>query len=142
MSSETSEREIDGLLAALPRERAGSAFTGQVLARLDRPRWRRHRRVLALVAATATALLLATGALELWQQRERRAELAEQITALRRDHARLSVELRRLRARMSAEQPVLYLGGDDRVDYVLDLRHMARTVPVTAPGRVSQGEEL
>lgn len=134
--------ELDRLLAALPRERARRGFTDGVLSRIDGGPVRRRRWLLLAATGAAAALLVAVAALHLERERSGRDELALRIAELRRDHARLSEELRQLRTRLRREQPVLYLGGDDRVDYVLDLRRLVGDGEGVKKRDVSRGESL
>jgi len=139
----TTGDELDRLLAALPRERAKRGFTDAVLSRIDRrPAQGRRWLPLAATGVAAAALLVVVAALHLERERAGRDELALRIAELRRDHARLSEELRQLRARLRREQPVLYLGGDDRVDYVLDLRRFVGEGAGVKKRDTSRGESL
>jgi hypothetical protein len=142
--SDRIDEELDALLAALPRERAGRGFGQAVQARIHRPPGRRSW--LPLAAGAAAAVLVVVLVLvvrgQLARERAGRAELVEHIAELRRDHDRLSAELRQLRARLRREQPVLYLGGDDRVDYVLDLRRLVGTGTARGGRAKSRGESL
>jgi hypothetical protein len=122
-------------LRALPRESAGEGFTARVLARLDRAPAPGRRPPLA-VAAAATLASLGLGAL-VWAllssgqlagppyrpgpEPTRRARLE----ALETERARLAVELEEIRRLAAEPAPVLYLGGDDEVDLVLDLAGLA-----------------
>ena len=119
-------------LRALPREGAGEGFTERVLARLDEPArgpaalpgsrspWR-------LAAAAALAALL-LGAL-VWRlggpTPETEPARPGRLDALAAEHARLSAELHEIRRLAEEPVPVLYLGGDDEVELVLDLAELA-----------------
>jgi hypothetical protein len=126
-------REVADLLRELPAEHARPGFTARVLEELDAeprrgPRW--SFRLAPILegwparAATAVAALLAiaisAGALIEWRgndQKQRDALQARQtLQELRAEHGRLQQELRAM-----SEPPVVYLGGDEKVDYVLDL---------------------
>ena len=109
------------LLRELPRERARSGFTARVLARLDEPqapvrRWPARLAPVALAASLALAVL--AGAVIRDQHRE--AQAAETLRALRAEHSRIERELQEL----SSAPPVYYLGGDEDVDLVMDLRKL------------------
>ncbi len=129
-------------LRSLPRERAGAEFTPRLLERLaaeggaatrplavPRPAWR------AFAAAAALAALLAAGGATLARfaqrpeagsatagQPARRARLQR----IEVERARLSAELQELKRMADTDEPVIYLGGDDRVDLVLDVGRLAR----------------
>jgi hypothetical protein len=133
------------LLETMPRERAREGFSARVLAALDRradpprrSRWSlrasgrrgsdpslRARPWLVPAAAAAAGLVLVlaiAGTIHLARERERRAELAAQLRELRRDHQQLTEDLSDLRQKLQTKQ--VYLGGDHRADYVLDLRRL------------------
>jgi hypothetical protein len=123
------------LLETMPRERAREGFTSRVLAELDRrpapSRWSGARWLVPAAAAVGLVLVLAVaGSIHLARERDRRAELAAQLDTLRQEHRLLTEDLKDLRRRLFA-RPVIYLGGDDRADYVLDLH---RVVNGPAPG--------
>lgn len=122
-------------LRALPRERVGTDFTARLLARLDDPAPRRRPIAALAVAAAAAALIIgiAAGPLRSGRGREgeSRIEAAEArrlLEELRREHRALESEIEALAER----PPVLYLGGDDEVDLVVDLSR------VPAEGEVRQ----
>jgi hypothetical protein len=120
------ESQLDEMLKEVPKERAPQGFTKRVLARADQPRtggsswpvWP------ALAFATVLLALLVPGGIWLWHQDHSRGALVEEISALRREHQRLTNELRTLRQQMSQVQPVIYIGSDERADYILDLRRL------------------
>ena len=120
MSQHPSDRELDRLLAELPRESASPGFSRRVLADIDGParpaagrRW--------LMAAAATAVALAVG---LWLlPRAPQSPSPAETRALQEEHQQLLRELDALKAslRQSQAAPVLYLGGNEHLDLVLDL---------------------
>ena len=106
------------LLRELPRERARSGFTARVLARLDEPqaparRWPARLAPVALSASLVLAVIVGTVIRD-----QRREEALEAVQALRAEHGRIERELQEL----SSAPPVYYLGGDEDVDLVMDLR--------------------
>ena len=123
--------EPDPLLDALgrlPRATAAPDFTARVLARAAAAQesadaaemglpWSRGWTVFA-----ASLLLVSVVSAWQWERQERRREWLGQVEALRQESETLGAELSDLRA---AEQaPVVYLGGDDSVDLVLDLEQL------------------
>ncbi|HEX5761336.1 MAG TPA: hypothetical protein VF121_19290 [Thermoanaerobaculia bacterium] len=116
---------LERILATLPRERAGADFTARLLARLDDPPRHPFRLAAVGLAAAAAALAVAAAAGPLRPGRndpaaESRIEAAEArrlLEELRREHRALESEIEAL----AAAPPVLYLGGDDEVDLVVDL---------------------
>lgn len=125
----------DPILAALgrlPRATAPPDFTARVLARAAAPEaaaepadweiglpWSRGWTVFAASLAVVSVLSAWQ-----WERQERRREWLGQVEALRQESETLGAELSDLRA---AEQaPIVYLGGDDSVDLVLDLEQLRR----------------
>ena len=125
MSRPPSDRELDRLLAGLPRESASRGFTQRVLDGLDGPARLRRRGAHAgrrwLLAAAATAAALALG-VWLLPRPTTEPSLAE-TRALREEHRLLMQELEAVKASLRASQaaPVIYLGGNEQLDLVLDL---------------------
>jgi hypothetical protein len=114
--------EIRAALRSLPAAVPSATFTMRVLARLDRPRRPRRRPLPAWVAAALTVAVLVGGlwgvaaGREAWQRQQRRAALRAESEALARELAALHAE-----AKKQKPAPVLYLGGNEQVDVVLDL---------------------
>jgi hypothetical protein len=109
----------------LSPERASEDFTGRVLDEFDSrrpsklggisPRW-------AVALATLAAVSLALG---FWLHSYPTAESNPSETnaqlLLRQEYESLQSEVDKLRSLAAQPPPVLYLGGDSRVDLVLDL---------------------
>jgi cell division protein FtsB len=115
------DHRLGDLLRELPREHARPGFTARVLHRLEAPERRRPFPRLALAGALATALavVLATTAGVLVDARRDALEAARTRQALqeiRAEHGRLEREVQDL-----DQPPVVYLGGNENVDLVLDL---------------------
>ena len=131
------DHSVGKLLREIPRETARTGFTTRVLARLDdsapeRPREARRPR-LAFAAAAVLALVVSAGLFRYEQSRDaaRAAEARQALQEIRAEHQRLEQELRAL-----SEPPVVYLGGNERVDLVLDLENIpAEAGPVPATYR-------
>jgi hypothetical protein len=118
------DHRLGDLLRELPREQARPGFTARVLHRLDAPLPSRRRslpwRVPRLALATALAAVLAvTAGVLIGARRDAlanaRAERA--LAEIRAEHARLEREVQEL----SDTPSVVYLGGNEDVDLVLDL---------------------
>jgi hypothetical protein len=112
------DHRLGDLLRELPRERARPGFTARVLNRLESPA--RRPAVSRLAMAGALAAFLAVGAAALVDARREAVETAHARQALqeiRAEHLRLEREVHDL----SAPPPVVYLGGNEQVDLVLDL---------------------
>jgi hypothetical protein len=115
------DHNIGRLLRELPRENARPGFTQRVLGRLDqsaeavRPRaW--HPRL--AVATALAALVVSFGVVRYEQSREAAstAEARRLLQEIRAEHQQLERELQAL-----SEPPVVYLGGDERMDLVVNL---------------------
>lgn len=120
------DHRIGDLLRELPREQARNGFTARVLHRLDaegagRPAflWR----PVAVFAAAALAAVAIPAGILMDRAADRKAiqaaEARQILEEIRAEHGRLEAELEGL-----VEPPVLYLGGDENVDFVLDLRRV------------------
>lgn len=117
------DHNLGQLLRELPREQARAGFTARVLENLDakpEPRawrtWRTPRLVLA--AAALVAAVASAGILQLRADRHeelRKAEARKVLQELRSEHEQLERELR------SLSEPVVYVGGNEDVDLVVDL---------------------
>lgn len=112
------DHRLGDLLRELPREQARPGFTARVVNRLDAPKHRRSLPRLALATALAVVLAVAAGLLIDARRDALESARAEQALAeIRAEHARLEREVREL-----SDQPsVVYLGGNEDVDLVLDL---------------------
>lgn len=122
------DQHLERLLRELPREKARQGFTPRVLARLDRapaprgwPQWSRR-----LATATAAVVMLAGSALGLVhyerveaQRAARQARAQQLLRELRAEHGQIKRELESLPA-----PPVVYLGGNEDMDLVVDLRRV------------------
>jgi hypothetical protein len=116
------DEELRSLLRSLPRERASNGFTDEVLGRLDvakRPFYRQPRCAMAagLVLILVVAGWFGTGR---WQDARQAEQTRQRIQALRTELEQLQKGVTLLRDLA----PVLYLGGDEDVDLVIDLRHL------------------
>ncbi|HET9229089.1 MAG TPA: hypothetical protein VFR31_20595 [Thermoanaerobaculia bacterium] len=114
------DHNLGPLLRELPRERARTGFTARVMARLDDPApkpWKQPRLVFA--TAALAAVVASAGILQVHSGRQealRNAEARRMLQELRNEHDSLKQELQSL-----SEPPVVYVGGDEEVDLVVDL---------------------
>lgn len=119
-------------LRALPGAPARPDFTQRVLARLDAPpeprglgfagRW-------VLAAAACAGIALGAGAVWLYQAPARgelhRQAARQTLDEIRAEHARLRQELERLSVGSeNSENGVVYLGGSENVDFVVDMQRV------------------
>ena len=112
---------ISSALQTLPREEAGPGFTAAVLQRIEEPPRRTVPRPWAM-AAVAAAVLLALGlGWREWRHQQEQERAVAQLEVLLAEKQELEEELRSLRRLASQARPVVYLGGNERVDLVLDL---------------------
>ena len=133
--------DLATLLKKLPRHEASSEFTSRVMDRLDGPappagRPTRVPRAWVFAGASAALIgvwLVAVVPNEHDERNERREtaerldlETAERFKMMRDEYRALEVELEELRSLASEAQPVLDLGGTEQVDFVFDLRGLAR----------------
>lgn len=120
------DEQLRDALRSLPRHRASKGFTDRVLDRLDRADSRREaqRPVRPPIRArrwAAVATVVALAALvPLAVRREQPPPATDSRQALRELRSELE-EIKRLTAEPRADEPVLYLGGDDQVELVVDL---------------------
>lgn len=106
------------LLNELPRQDAGERFTDSVLARIEARGGRESRTSpRSWLAAAAAAIVLAAGAGHFIIEQREEARI-EAITA---QHRALEAEIAALREQASFD-PVIDIGQDDGVQYILDLR--------------------
>jgi hypothetical protein len=122
--------KLTELLATLPRERASEDFTARVLQRIEATppqvsgqRWPMWTPLLA--AAALLFIALGFGGRELWHRHQVQESVAR-YKSLSAEHAALEMELRRLRRLAVVTRPVIYLGGDETVEYVVDLSRSHR----------------
>lgn len=114
------DHSVGPLLRELPRERAREGFTARVMARLDasEPKpWLQPRLILA--TAALAAVVASAGILQVHAGRQealRTAEARKMLRELRSEHDSLKQELQTL-----SQPPVVYVGGDEEVDLVVDL---------------------
>lgn len=121
------DHRLGDLLRELPREHARPGFTARVLNRLDAPEdrrllWRPRMALAGAMAAVAAVAISAGVLMDRPAGSARSIETAEAqqiLRELRAEHGRLEQELQEM-----SEPPVLYLGGNEDVDLVLDLRNV------------------
>jgi hypothetical protein len=146
------DEDVSRLLRELaPREEPSFDFTARVLKAVDsrRPKRRIGAYKLAWVGAAALGVFLSQGYL---RERYERSKAAARVRELRDEYHELKTELEKLRVLTRELEPVLDLGGTDDVEFVFDLRELARkeaersealrAAPVShAPSEISPIEE-
>jgi hypothetical protein len=128
------DRELDDLLHELPRHHARPGFRTRLESRLDEappPRDLRWARAAAVGAATLLVALAPIG----WQRMERAREdrLARQrVEEMRLEYQALQGELRDMRRQLARSEPVVGLDAGDGLEYLVDLRELARATTKNA----------
>ncbi len=123
------DEDVSRLLRELPREEPSFDFTARVLKAVDaRSSGGSRARVpaFAWVFAALLGVLLGQGYL---RERYERSKAAARVRELRDEYRELQTELEKLRALTRELEPVLDLGGTEDVDFVFDLRELARREP-------------
>ncbi len=123
MNRPESDDPLERALAGLPRAVASKDFTGRVLRALDRRRASASSRRLTLrwaVAGVAAILLVAALGLAIHRQRAAERAYRQELETLRSEYRSLVEEVATVR-REATVPTRLHLGGDERVDLVLDL---------------------
>jgi hypothetical protein len=125
------DQRMTELFRALPTERASEDFNERLLARLDTAAPARRGGSGWVWAAGGAALLLLvplSGKLLAPARRVEPGEARLLLNQIQSEHRQLERELQALRQLQSEQpeqlEPVLYLGGDDDVDYVVDLERV------------------
>lgn len=142
----TADRQLSQLLATLPRETTSEDFTARVLQRIETSpakatilRW--PGPIPLWAAAALFFIALTFGGREAWHRHQRQETIAR-YEALRAEHTALESELRRLRRLAVKTRPVLYLGGDESVEYVVDLSRPSTKISEDKPQNIPQIEDL
>jgi hypothetical protein len=118
------DQHLGQLLRELPREQARQGFTARVLVRLEAPpaaalrRWQPRLAAAVAVAVALTSGLVYNSRLEA-EKAAKRARAQQVLHELRAEHGRIKKELEAL-----PDAPVLYLGGDEKTDLVVDMRQV------------------
>ncbi len=120
------DEDLGRLLRELPRAEPSFDFTARVLSRLpSRPPAARRRSpsTLVWVGAALLAIVVSHGYL---RERYERSRAAARVRELRDEYRELQTELEKLKALTREFEPVLDLGGTEDVEFVFDLRELAR----------------
>ena len=124
MSHPRHQDALTDALANLPRQRPSDGFTREVLAELSRrapaPADSSGRLIWMTVMSLILVSLLALGYGYQRQQAAKR-DYRAQVEELRSRYQELLDEVATVRQEASTPENRLYLGGDERVDLVLDL---------------------
>ena len=120
------DEELGRLLKDISRQDASSDFTDKVLERLAAapPRRTAWGPRTAWPVAAAVALGIWFGQMVRSERREQ-VRAAENLEQMQNEYRELRSELDRLRRLTSDVEPVLELGGTERMDFIFDLRVLA-----------------
>lgn len=120
------DEDLGRLLRELPRAEPSFDFTARVLSKAkSRSRGSRRNRASALVWVGA-ALLGGVVSHGYIRERYERSRAAARVRELRDEYRELQTELEKLRTLTREIEPVLDLGGTEDVEFVFDLRELAR----------------
>ncbi len=149
-SSAASDAKLQEVLRALPRERAGADLRDSVMRRVTarsgeeggakvlrfRPEDKRRFRAWPGWVMAAAALLVFGLGIREWQHRREAFDSMQRIAELRGQFQELSRELDALRQEAAkGQQKVVFLGGNENVDLVLDLGRLAAAAQKDAPAQ-------
>ncbi|MGA7616654.1 MAG: hypothetical protein WBX15_15885 [Thermoanaerobaculia bacterium] len=119
------------LLRQLPREKTDGSFVAELMERLGsgHPPRRSMRRLVTAVVSSVLIFGSASG----WLLHRHHEE--QRLSRLRAEEAAIRLQIDELRRLTEQRDPVVYLGGYENVDLVLDLRTAARddVHPVSRP---------
>ena len=122
------DSELLELLKSLPTEPASLGFTTRVLSRLGDKLPVRRAFPLRAAVAGALAVALLAGGLAWKREATRREHRTARLQSLQLERERLANEVASLRQLAGQKPTVVYLGGDEETDWVLDLDRLARQV--------------
>ena len=120
------DEDVSRLLRELPREEPSFDFTARVLAKVDSSSRSGRRNRASTLAWVGVALLGVVVSQGYFRERYQRSKAAARVRELRDEYRELQTELEKLRTLTRELEPVLNLGGTEDVDFVFDLRELAR----------------
>jgi hypothetical protein len=115
------EEHLRNLLSSLPREEASEGFTERVMSRLDEAKRPAYQQPRFALSASLALIVAAWFGFSQWQSSIEEEQTNTRIRTIKNEVQQLQNDIRLLRNLA----PVLYLGGDENVDFVLDLRQLA-----------------
>lgn len=129
------DSRLTEILQSLPRERASGDFTARVRSRVEpRPVFGLDPASWPTAAAVAALVVLAVGfGWREWRHSQARAAEVARLEMLLSEKQALEAELLTLRRLASEARPVVYLGGNEEVDLVLDLARFQRRQTARRP---------
>jgi len=136
-----SEENLGNLLRSLPRERASEEFTDRVMSRLEEGRRPFVFQPRFALAASIALVVAAWVGVDRWQAMQQEEQTNQRIHTLKAEIEKIQGDIRLLRDLA----PVLYLGGNEEVDFVLDLGKAVRetgdgTKPISFEGSDQKGD--
>ncbi len=135
------DQQLSEILRSLPKERADEDFTAKLLTRLEASPPATSSTVTRYrfaVAACLCLILLGGGLVGAWhwQRLDTKRQTLAELDALRSEQRTLERELAELVA-LTRSEPIVYLGGSEEVDLVIDLANLARRQYPTRPARLA-----
>ena len=129
------DERLERELSRLPRQTASEGFTRSVLDELDRRR-RPGSRIpdLSLWGAVTAAAILMLAGLGYAYQQKRAADRAyeREVEVLQSTYQELLQEVAAIRQEVEQPAPLLYLGGDESTDLVVDLNQAFDDLPAAS----------
>jgi len=113
------DEQLNELLRSLPRRDSSAGFTTRVLSRLDEERREPARFPWAMAAALAAFVTVAGLSGQYFVEKQ---QSVERVEAFRVERQRITEELDELKRMAEQREPVIYLGGNEEAEYVIDLR--------------------
>jgi cell division protein FtsB len=135
------DEKLGQLLKSLPRERAQEDFTGRVMERLEMrrpPVFSPFKIALVSAAAVVVAATMLSTVSHI-QQKAEQNHLKQELKSVKAQYRKIARQIEELK-NQPPRDPVIYVGGDDRADYVLDvsklhIRLTGRETPQAMPNR-------
>lgn len=128
MRHRSEDNEISTALGNLPRHRPSEDFTTDLLARLDGRATASYRVNRKIVWTVATLLIVAIGftiGMSDYRQNRPRPVEHQELEALRVEYDQLKTDVAGIRRSAANSPAVVYLGGNESFDLVIDLTELA-----------------
>lgn len=134
MSQRSKDFDLTEAIRRLPRFRASNNFTANLIDRLEERQSTRFRfwPRLSWLAAGVVAMVIGIWiVLPILEHRRQALAYRRQVEAIRGRYERLQADVVDLRRTAARSPAVVYLGGDESVDLVVDLADLAASGPTT-----------
>ena len=134
------ESEISAALESLPRHRPSEEFTAGLLTRIDtatKVPSRLNRNVVWTLAALLIVAIGITLGSSSYRHSQRQAQELQQLEALRARYTQLKTDVAGLKRSAANSPAVVYLGGNESYDLVIDLTEPASYGASARPARTA-----